>query len=52
MCSEDVGRGLRRALRVFALGVLAIVAGENMASLCSSFVDGDVSRPELLIARI
>lgn len=48
--SEDAGRGLRLALRVFAAGVLLTVAGENMASL-ALFVGDEVVRPELLIAR-
>ena len=50
MFSEDVGRGLRLALRVLAAGVLLIVAGENMTSL-ALFEGDEVVRPELLIAR-
>jgi hypothetical protein len=50
MFSEDVGRGLRLALRVFAAGVLLVVAGENMASL-ALFEADEVVQPELLIAR-
>lgn len=50
MFSDDVGRGLRLALRVFAAGVLLTVAGENMASL-ALFGNREVVQPELLIAR-
>lgn len=50
MFSEDAGRGLRLALRVFAAGVLLMVAGENMASL-ALFEGDEVVRPELLIAK-
>jgi hypothetical protein len=50
MFSEDVGRGLRLALRVFAAGVLLVVAGENMANM-ALFGGLEVVRPVLLIAR-
>lgn len=50
MFSEDVGRGLRLALRVLAAGVLLVVAGENMANM-ALFEGLEVVQPELLIAR-